>query len=145
MERLLLLHLYQEQEEGELVQILGPWWGIVAALVLGTGAGDNSAPSSSVSAIVPHLALLPPPAPPPPLCWSWKYFSAHWSCPLPPVPSLFSGSLTGATSCQPSPPHPSQCPAFSKRSKSPTLCTPTPATRSFSAPGTGGTGSQPRD
>ena len=35
---------------------------IVAALVLGTGAGDKSAPSSSVSAIVPHLALLPPPA-----------------------------------------------------------------------------------
>jgi len=62
VERLLLLHLYQEQEEGELVQILGPWWGIVAALVLGTGAGDNSAPSSSVSAIVPHLALLPSPA-----------------------------------------------------------------------------------
>ena len=33
---------------------------IVAALVLDTGDGDNS--SSSVSAIVPHLALLPPPA-----------------------------------------------------------------------------------
>ena len=35
---------------------------IVAALVLGTGAGDKSPPSSSVSAIVPQRVLLPPPA-----------------------------------------------------------------------------------
>ena len=34
----------------------------VAAVVLGTGAGDKSIPSSSVSARVPHLAVLPPPA-----------------------------------------------------------------------------------
>ena len=33
---------------------------MVAALALGTGRGDRSPPSSSVSAIVPHLALLPP-------------------------------------------------------------------------------------
>ena len=35
---------------------------IVVALVLATGAGDKSAPSTSVSAIIPHLALLPFPS-----------------------------------------------------------------------------------